>query len=81
MVIIGLSCLALARVCMEAPHSSYTMCTYGLPDVYTLNPRACGPQALGAYISQTAHAHGIKLLNKKLYKSCTVPHAPDVTDM
>ena len=35
------------------------MCTRGLPDIYTLSPRACGPRALGVYIRQTTRAHGI----------------------
>ena len=26
------------------------MCTRGLPDIYTLSPRACGPRASGRYI-------------------------------
>ena len=33
------------------------MGTRGLPDIYTLSPRACGPQALGVYIRQTTLAH------------------------
>ena len=40
-------------------HSSYTMCTCGLPDIYTLNPQACSPQTSGVYIRQTTHTHGI----------------------
>ena len=40
-------------------HNSYTMCTRGLPDIYTLSPRACGPWASGVYIRQTTRAHGI----------------------
>ena len=40
-------------------HNSYTMCTRGSPDIYTLSPRACGPRALGVYIRQTTRAHGI----------------------
>ena len=35
------------------------MCTCGLPDIYTLSPRACGPQASGVYIRQTTRTHGI----------------------
>ena len=35
------------------------MCTRGLPDIYTLSPRACGPRASGVYIRQTTRAHGI----------------------
>ena len=33
------------------------MGTRGLPDIYTLSPRACGPQASGVYIRQTTLAH------------------------
>ena len=29
----------------------------GLPDINTLSPRACGPQALGVYIRQAMSAH------------------------
>ena len=42
-------------------HNSYTMCTRGSPDIYTLGPRACGPQALGVYMRQTTRAHGITI--------------------
>ena len=42
-------------------HNSYTMCTRGLPDIYTLSPRACGPRASGVYIRQTTRAHGITI--------------------
>ena len=42
-------------------HNSYTMCIRGLPDMYTLSPRACGPRALGVHIRQTTHAHGITI--------------------
>ena len=31
-------------------HISYTMSTRGLPDMYTLSPRACGPRASGVHI-------------------------------
>ena len=41
---------------MEVLHSSYTMDTRGLPDIYTLSP-----QASGEYIRQTTHAHGITI--------------------
>ena len=37
-------------------HNSYTMCTRGSPDIYTLSPRA-----LGVYIRQTTRAHGITI--------------------
>ena len=33
------------------------MGTRGLPDIYTLSPRACGPRALGVYIRQATRAH------------------------
>ena len=42
-------------------HISYTMSTRGLPDMYTLSPRACGPQASGVHIRQTTHVHGITI--------------------
>ena len=41
---------------MGVLHSSYTMGTCILPDTYTLSP-----WALGVYISQTIHAHGITI--------------------
>ena len=44
-------------------HISYTMCIHGLPDMYTLSPRACGPQASGVHIRQTTHAHDITIYN------------------
>ena len=34
-------------------HISYTMSTRGLPDMYTLSSRACGPWASGVHIRQT----------------------------
>ena len=37
------------------------MCTRGLPDIYILSPRACGPRASGVYIRQTTRAHGITI--------------------
>ena len=36
--------------------SYIAMCTRGLPDIYTL-----GPRALGVYIRQTTRAHGITI--------------------
>ena len=51
--------LAHARCCTEVVHISYTMCTRGLPDIYTLSPWACGPRASGVYIRQTTRAHDI----------------------
>ena len=38
-------------------HNSCNMCTCGLPDMYTLIPRACGPLALSVHIRQTTLAH------------------------
>ena len=51
-------------------HNSYTMSTCGLPDTYTLSPRASG-----VHIRQTTHVHGITktyllhLCNCLLYSS------------
>ena len=42
------------RLSVMLLYNSYTMGTGGLPDIYTLSPRA-----LGVYITQTTHAHGI----------------------
>ena len=50
-------------------HNSYTMCIRGLPDMYTLSPRACGPRASGVHIRQTTHAHGITI-------TCTLDSLP-----
>ena len=33
------------------------MCIRDLPDMYALNPRACGPWALDIHIRQIPHAH------------------------
>ena len=41
----------------QVVHNSCNMGTHGLPDIYTLSPRACGPRALGVYIRQTTRAH------------------------
>ena len=38
-------------------HNSCNIGTRGLPDIYTLSPRACGPCASGVYIRQTTRAH------------------------
>ena len=48
-------------------HNSYTMCIRGLPDMYTLSPRACGPRASGVHIRQTTHAHGITITCSYMY--------------
>ena len=34
----------------QVVHNSRNMGTRGLPDIYTLSPRACSPRALGIYI-------------------------------
>ena len=47
--------------CTEVLHSSYTMGTSGLPDIYTRSLRAAGPRAEGVYIRQTTCAHGITI--------------------
>ena len=53
----GLGCLALAHAqLVQVAYSSYTMCTRGSPDIYTLSPRASG-----VYIRQTTRAHGITI--------------------
>ena len=48
-------------------HISYTMSTRGLPDMYTLSPQACGPQALGVHIRQTTRVHGITITYTYIY--------------
>ena len=52
---------------MEVLHSSYTMGTRGLPNIYTLSPQACGPRASGVYIRQTTRARGITIKKIVLY--------------
>ena len=37
-------------------HISYTMSTRGLPDMYTLSPRACDPRASGVHTYQANHS-------------------------
>ena len=34
----------------------------GLPDMYTLTPQACSPQASGVHIRQAMNAHGISVM-------------------
>ena len=48
---------------MEVLHISYTMCTQarGLPDIYTLSPRACSLHASCVYIRQTTFSHGLTI--------------------
>ena len=48
-------------------HISYTMSTRGLPDMYTLSPRACGPWASGLHIRQITRVHGITITCKIIY--------------
>ena len=48
-------------------HISYTMSTRGLPDMYTLSPRACGPRASGVHIRQTTCVHGITITYIYIY--------------
>ena len=50
-------------------HISYTMSTRGLPDMYTLSPRACGPRASGVHIRQTTRVHGITITYIKTHDS------------
>ena len=42
-------------------HNSYTICTRGLPYMYTLSPRSCGPNASGVPIRHPICAHGITI--------------------
>ena len=46
----GLSWFQFARGGAIMAHNSYTMCMSGLPDMYTLSPRACGPWASDVHI-------------------------------
>ena len=48
-------------------HISYTMSTRGLPDMYTLGSRACGPRAKGVHIRQTTRVHGITITYIYIY--------------
>ena len=50
-------CLHGFLSCKQVIHNSCNMGTHGLPDIYTLSPRVCGPRALGVYIRQTTCAH------------------------
>ena len=42
---------------MEVLHNSCTMCTRGLPDMYTLIPWACGPRDSGVHIRKNTRVH------------------------
>ena len=55
-------------------HNSYTMCICGLPNMYTLSPRACSPQASGVHIRQTTHAHGNIYIVIELLYPLICPH-------
>ena len=46
---------------MSAQKYHILIIPHGLPDIYTLSPLACGPQASGVYIKQTTRAHGITI--------------------
>ena len=48
-------------------HISYTMGTLALPDIYTLSPWTCSPQATGVYIRQTTHARGMIITYARIY--------------
>ena len=48
--------LIIALTHAKVLHNSYTMCTRGLPDIYTLS--LC---TLGVYIGQTTCAHGVTI--------------------
>ena len=53
---------------------SCNMDTIGLPDIYTLSPRACSPRALGVYIRQItlAHVHIAIYLQINMFTSLTL---------
>ena len=52
---------------MEMLHISYTMCTCGSPDIYTLSPWSNSPWASSVYIKQTTSAHDITINYTHLY--------------
>ena len=37
------------------------MAAWDFADIYTRSPRACGPRALGVYISKILRSHGITI--------------------
>ena len=37
------------------------MAAWDFADIYTRSPRACGPRALGVYISKIPRSHGITI--------------------
>ena len=43
-------------LCTEVLHGSYAIGTHGLPDIYTV-----GPRASGVYIKQATRARGITI--------------------
>ena len=38
-----------------------TMAAWDFTDIYTLSPQACGPQALGIYLTKIPCSHGITI--------------------
>ena len=56
----------------QVVHNSCNIGTRGLPDIYTLSPRACGPCALGVYIRQTTRAHVTTIQYIGLYTQSSV---------
>ena len=42
-----------------------TMAAWDFADIYTRNPRACGPRALDVYISKIPRSHGITYIRAK----------------
>ena len=46
----------MSQLTKEVVHNSCNTGARGLPDMYTLSPRACGPQASGVHIRQTTRA-------------------------
>ena len=57
MFIVIIWCLRGFLSYKQVVHNSCNMGTRGLPDIYTLSPRACSPCALGLYIRQATRAH------------------------
>ena len=44
---------------LKVLYSICNMAAHGLPDMFTLSPRACDPHASGVHIRQTTSAHVI----------------------
>ena len=49
--------LILIFTVLEVIHITCNMGSRDLPDMYSLSPRACGPQALGIHVRQIPPAH------------------------